>query len=185
MPRTVWHSGTGNRCTVNTGLLRNNSIVGSSMSPVSCSMMISPRSWLEEAVQQQQALSCASSASMRCRRGRAVKVCAKAYRHRSPCLAARLHARYPPVQKESLLFSRVHKDIANAFTEALTELWPAYKMPWLATILCSGLHLPRLLPATYTGRCMTLPTKSVRSSVQVSMDSLSSCPARRTPTVYS
>ena len=72
----------------------------------------------------------------------------------------------------------IHRSIGRALCQHT-------KWHWLATILCSGVHLPRLLPATYTGRCMTLPTKSVRSSVQVSMDSLSSCSARRPLSIYS
>ena len=70
----------------------------------------------------------APGASLRWRRGRSVKVCAKAYRHRSPCLAAKLHARYPPVQEQSLPFCCVQDILQKHSQKHRQSSMPAYKM---------------------------------------------------------
>ena len=54
MPRMVWRSGTGNRCTVYTGFLRQSPTLGSNTCPVFCSLMVNHWS-SENAVQQRQA----------------------------------------------------------------------------------------------------------------------------------
>ena len=55
-------------------------------------------------------------------------MCAKAYRHRSPCLAARLHARYPPVQEQSLRFCCVQVILQKHLKKHRQSCLPAYKI---------------------------------------------------------
>ena len=52
MPRMVWRSGTGIRCTEYTDLLTETLTVGSTMSPVSCTLLLIHWSELEGTVQQ-------------------------------------------------------------------------------------------------------------------------------------